>query len=286
MFDWNPSVIFDSLGIGELGIIAVVAVLFVDPSKVGAATRTFAKFRRKWNNLQREVKDQFDTLTLEENLRDSVNGIRAAKAALRREGRDAARALTAADRAMAAEKALGHLRELPAFRDARTVALFCATFEEVDTENIIRHALAEGKTVRLPYLPDEGSAPPRMAFATIRDYDRDLTEGAFGILEPREELRGERPGGPAQDAPEPDLILIPGVAFDERGGRVGRGKGFYDRFLEGKNTVKVGLAFEAQVLRKKLPLEAHDQLLDGLVTEAKLRNFSQPVSAPPGAAGA
>ena len=82
-----------------------------------------------------------------------------------------------------------------------------------------------------------------------------------------------RPAG-AQAPQEPDLILIPGVAFDECGGRVGRGKGFYDRFLEGKNTVKVGLAFEAQVVRKKLPLEAHDQLLDGLVTEQKLRNFA------------
>ena len=258
--------IFDSLGIGELGIIAVVAVLFVDPSKVSVAAKAFANVRRKWNNLQREVKDQLDTLTLEENLKDSVNGIRTAKAALRREAREAVKNLTAADRALAAEKTLEHLKGLLAFREAKTVALFCATFEEIDTENIIRHVLAEGKEVRLPYI----TAGNRMEFAVIRDYDRDLTEGAFGILEPREEIRVAAPG----PLPEPDLILIPGVAFDERGGRVGRGKGYYDRFLEGKNTVKVGLAFEAQIVRKKLPLEAHDQLLDGLVTEQKLRNFA------------
>ena len=269
--------ILDSLGIGELGIIAVVAVLFVDPSKVSVAAKTFANIRRKWNNLQREVKDQLDTLTLEENLKDSVNGIRTAKAALRREAREAVKNLTAADRALAAEKILEHLKEFLAFREAKTVALFCATFEEVDTENIIRHLLAEGKEVRLPYI----TAANRMEFAVIKDFDRDLTEGTFGILEPREELRGgvAGAGGAALDTlPEPDLILIPGVAFDERGGRVGRGKGYYDRFLEGKNTVKIGLSFEAQIVRKKLPLEAHDQLLDGLVTEHKLRNFSQPAS--------
>jgi 5-formyltetrahydrofolate cyclo-ligase len=262
-------VIFDSLGIGELGIIAVVAILFVDPTKVGVAAKAFANVRRKWNNLQREVKDQFDTLTLEENLKDSLQGIRAAKAALRREAREAVRAMPSGERAAAAEKILEHLKTWPAFRDAKSVAAFCATFEEVDTESLIRHALAEGKEVRLPYIvPGPGAG--RMEFAVIRDYDRDLTEGAFGILEPKEELRGAA----LEPLAEPDLILMPGVAFDERGGRVGRGKGFYDRFLEGKNTVRTGLAFEAQILRKKLPLEAHDQLLDGLVTEQKLRNFA------------
>ena len=264
--------IFDSLGIGELGIIAVVAILFVDPSKVSVAAKAFANVRRKWNNLQREVKDQLDTLTLEENLKDSVNSIRTAKAALRREAREAVKALTSAERAVAADKTLENLKPFAAFRDAKSVALFCATFEEVDTENIIRFALAEGKEVRLPYIAATG----RMEFVAIRDYDRDLTEGTFGILEPKEELRAGVGSAALEGLPEPDLILIPGVAFDERGGRVGRGKGFYDRFLEGKNTVKIGLAFEAQILRKKLPLEAHDQLLDGLVTEHKLRNFSQP----------
>ncbi len=262
--------IFDSLGIGELGIIAVVAILFVDPSKVSVAAKAFANVRRKWNNLQRQVKDQFDTLTLEENLKDSVNSIRTAKTAMRRDAREAVKALTSADRALAAEKTLESLKAFPSFRDAKTIALFCATFEEVDTENIIRHALSEGKEVRLPYIGTAG----RMEFAVIRDYDRDLTEGTFGILEPREDLRGAA----LEPLPEPDLILVPGVAFDERGGRLGRGRGYYDRFLEGKNTLKIGLAFEAQILRKKLPLEAHDQLLDGLVTEHKLRNFSQPAS--------
>jgi len=270
--------ILDSLGLGEIGVVVVVAILFVDPTKISKAAKAFGAMRQKWNNLQREVKDQFDTLTLEDNLRDSINGIRTAKAALRREAREALRAVPASERALAAEKVLEHLKEFAAFRDAKTVAVFCSTFEEVDTENLIRHALAEGKSVRLPYILDETGAKPKMALASIRDYDRDLVEGAFGILEPRPELRagGVEWGSAAEPESAPDLILVPGVAFDERGGRIGRGKGFYDRFLEGSEAIKVGVAFEAQILRKKLPLEAHDQLLDGLVTERRMRNFSQP----------
>jgi 5-formyltetrahydrofolate cyclo-ligase len=111
-----------------------------------------------------------------------------------------------------------------------------------------------------------------MILVPILDYDRDLVEGSFGILEPREELLAES----AMEAAEPALYLIPGTAFDERGGRVGRGKGYYDRFLEGKTATRAGLCFEVQILRKKLPLEPHDQLLDALVTEQRLRSFASP----------
>lgn len=264
----------DSLGLGELGLIIVVALLFIDPSKIGMLARGFANLRRKWTNLQRDVKQQFDTLTLEENLRDSADAVRQAKAALRREALDAVRALPSAARAAAAEGLLARLKEWAAFRDAASVALFSGTRDEVDTENIIRHLLAEGKTVYLPRLQDGATGKPSMILVPIRDYDRDLVEGAFGILEPREDLPAATP------ATEPALYLIPGTAFDERGGRVGRGKGYYDRFLEGKTATRAGLCFEVQILRKKLPLEPHDQLLDALVTELRLRSFASPQSSP------
>jgi len=153
------------------------------------------------------------------------------------------------------------------------VALFCGAREEIDTEPAIRAALAAGKETYLPrVLEAPAGAPPAMELVRVRDYDRDLEEGAFGILEPRRDL----PGAAATDLPA--LYLVPGTAFDERGGRVGRGKGYYDRFLEGKTGLRAGLAFEAQVLRKKLPLEPHDQLLDALVTERRVRNFAAPRS--------
>jgi 5-formyltetrahydrofolate cyclo-ligase len=270
--------IFDSLGFGELGVIVVVAVLFLDPSKLASAARAIGRLRRKWSALQRDVKEQFDALALEENLRDSADAVRKAKAALRAEALTAVRALTAHERAEAAESALAQLSEWQAWRNAKVVALFCGKSDEIDSEGIVRAALAAGKTVLLPRVADEAAGRPRMEMVPVRDYDRDLREGAFGILEPERELT-------AEGAPEPELILIPGAAFDERGGRVGRGKGFYDRYLEGRTALRAGLAYEAQVVRKKLPLEAHDQLLDALVTERRRLDFSQPQTTQNGVQG-
>ncbi len=266
----------NSIGLGELLVIAIVILLLIDPSKVGPAVRGFAALKRKWVGIQRDVKQQLDALTLEENLRDSADAVRRAKAALRAEALEAVRALPAAERAEAAEAALARLAEWDAWREAKTVALFCGKSDEIDTEGIVRRALAEGKAVLLPRMASEPSGAPRIEMAAVRDYDRDLVEGAFGVLEPARELPAEPESGIA----EPDLILVPGTAFDERGGRVGRGKGFYDRWLEGRAATRAGLCFDAQVVRKKLPLEAHDQLLDALVTERRRLDFARP--RPPG----
>lgn len=275
----------DSFGLGEWGIVVLVAVIFLDPQKMASAGRTFARFRKKWDSIQREVKQQFDSLTLEEDLKENLTNIRTAKAALRREARDALKTLPSAERAEGAEKILASIREWPVFQQAGVVAAFAGTLEEVDTENLLRHILASGKTLLLPCLRPEADGTSRMVMVPIRNYDQDLREGAFGILEPKEELRAGifmSAGGESSLAPlpvpEPDLILIPGLAFDERGGRIGKGRGFYDRYLDGKMAFKLGVAFEVQVLRKKLALEPHDKFMDGLVTEQKLRNFSLPQS--------
>ena len=270
---------FDSFGLGEWVIVAVVAILFIDPKKIGVAGRAFARFRKKWNDIQREVKQQFNALALEEDLKNNLTDIRSAKTALRAEAKNALRNLPALERATAAEKILERLKEWPAFQEAKVVAGFSGAHGEIDTENILRHVLASGKTLLLPYIGSAADGSSRLFMAIIRDYDQDLHEGAFGILEPKIDSVGAglKPA-PTESTPEPDLILMPGLAFDERGGRVGRGKGFYDRYLDGKDSLKVGVAFEAQLLRKKLALEPHDQLLDGLVTERRLLSFSKPVS--------
>jgi 5-formyltetrahydrofolate cyclo-ligase len=262
---------FDSLGLGELGLIFVVAMIFIDPSKIGTLARGLATLRRKWAAIQRDVKQQFDMLTLEENLRESSDAIRTAKVALRREALDAVRALTAADRAVAAEAVEKRLEEWPTYVNAKTVALFCGTRDEIDTENLIRKALADGKAVYLPRIEEGPAGGTEMRFVRVQDFDRELSEGMYGILEPALDLTAEAD-------PALDLILVPGTAFDERGGRIGRGKGFYDRFLGARGTrsdVTAGLAFEAQIVRKKLPLEPHDQLLDALVTERRLLEHSR-----------
>jgi len=82
---------------------------------------------------------------------------------------------------------------------------------------------------------------------------------------------GVKMGEPMGDHPtiEPDLFLVPGVAFTETGVRVGRGKGYYDRYLHNHSGLKIGLCFEFQIL-SELPREDHDVLMDYLVTEKRV----------------
>ncbi|NLZ43625.1 MAG: 5-formyltetrahydrofolate cyclo-ligase [Clostridia bacterium] len=147
---------------------------------------------------------------------------------------------------------------LPQLATAQTVGAYASIGNEVATGNLIAALLSAEKNLVLPVVEGDGV----MEFRAVTDLSR-LTPGVFGILEPRE-------GEPC--LPEKiDLLFIPGLAFDHRGGRLGRGKGYYDRYLARAGAlrpdlVKVGLAFSAQ-LAAAVPRDGRDLLMDLLVTE-------------------
>jgi len=89
----------------------------------------------------------------------------------------------------------------------------------------------------------------------------ELSPGRFGILEP---AANASPAGN-----EFDLILVPGLAFDLHGGRLGRGKGFYDRFLAGASGLRAGVCFDDQIVAD-VPSEPHDQTMDFLITPSSI----------------
>ena len=82
-------------------------------------------------------------------------------------------------------------------------------------------------------------------------------------------MRWDRADDREVDIKKIDMIVVPGVAFDREGGRIGFGQGFYDRFLRGAGPFCVGLAFELQVL-ETLPLEKYDETLDAIITERQI----------------
>jgi 5-formyltetrahydrofolate cyclo-ligase len=146
--------------------------------------------------------------------------------------------------------------------------------KEVLMEGMLRRAIAVGKQVVLPVVQDE----QELALYTIRDIERDVVPGFRGIFEPRCQ------GGNAVGVEILDLAIVPGVAFDLQGGRLGYGAGFYDRLLRRfpQGIPKVGIAFDFQVL-PRLPRQPHDIALDLIVTESRVISRI-PLSAHDGAA--
>jgi len=153
------------------------------------------------------------------------------------------------------EKLFG-LRE---FKDAKLIMFYVSFRNEVRTEEMIEEAMASGKKIALPVTTPKKDMKPYLVF-NLRE---DLAPGRFGIPEPK-----ERPDRKV-NAKDIDMIVVPGVAFDREGGRIGFGQGFYDRFLNGTVSFCVGLAFELQVV-ETLPLEKYDETLDAIITERQI----------------
>jgi len=129
---------------------------------------------------------------------------------------------------------------------------------EIDPRPLMGRLCAVGARLALPVTPPKGSSEP-LRFRLWAPEDG-LHPSPFGVREPP----------PSRDIVEPDLLLVPLLAFDRQGGRLGYGAGHYDRALEdlrARKTVRaVGLAFAAQELAR-VPTDAHDQPLDAVLTE-------------------
>jgi 5-formyltetrahydrofolate cyclo-ligase len=181
------------------------------------------------------------------------------KRALREQALAARSRLPPDERARHAEAIAGRLASVPAYARCRTLALYAAMGAEVDTAPIARRAATEGKRLAWPRLHPGG---PALGFASCPP--EALVAGPLGTRQP--------PAG-APDVPLDaiDCILVPGVAFDPRGVRLGRGRGHYDATLGSlpRAAFRIGLAFEAQIVGE-VPREPHDAPLDLLVTERRL----------------
>ncbi|MDD4268441.1 MAG: 5-formyltetrahydrofolate cyclo-ligase [Pirellulales bacterium] len=149
---------------------------------------------------------------------------------------------------------------LPEFAAAGAVFLYVHVRDEVQTAELLGRLLASDKQVVVPYC--EGQLLRLFRLETMDE----LAEGYYGLLEPRAALRAE---SARQIPPEAlDLLGVPGLAFDRRGGRLGHGRGYFDRLLAGlrPDAVAAGLAYECQVF-PRVPMAAHDVHLDKVITE-------------------
>ena len=184
------------------------------------------------------------------------------KAALRCRIRNDLNALSPVERMTASAQACARLRLERPWQEARCLLLFAALSDELDIWPLIHDALAGDKVVALPQFDAEhGAYSPRQ----VMDIRHDLQRGQFGIDEPKKDC-------PVIPVNRLDFVLVPGVAFDLNGRRVGRGKGFYDRLLASVRGVKCGVAFDQQVV-SEVPVEPHDVHLDYLLTPSRWIKF-------------
>lgn len=147
----------------------------------------------------------------------------------------------------------------------QVVALYWPKGQEFDTLPIMDRLAEEGIAVALPVV---GKGSPEMEFV-LWDESIPLIEGSYGIMQPP-------PGG---QAVEPDIVIVPLLAFDRKGSRLGYGGGYYDRALRAlrktKDVLAVGLAYAQQAVLFNLPVEEHDERLDWVVTEREAIRFEQ-----------
>lgn len=150
------------------------------------------------------------------------------------------------------------IMKMPEYMESDSVGLYADFNNEVSTSLIIDEALREGKKVLLPCIKGRG-----LLFFSIRGRD-ELEVGPFGILAPRySEEKLDR-------IEEAGFLLVPGVAYDPKGGRIGYGGGFYDRTLGrlARRPFVVAPAYDIQVL-DEMPMMEHDVRVDVVVTESR-----------------
>ena len=150
---------------------------------------------------------------------------------------------------------IAQLKENPRFSLARTLLLYSALPDEVQTQPLLNQLAAEGKTVLLPRVTSNTDMELRCYTGAA-----DLQKGAFGIMEPIGEV--------FTDYATIDVAVIPGMAFDPNGHRLGRGKGYYDRFLARIPHVhKIGLCFAWQLV-DCVPTDVNDIMMDCVVSQS------------------
>jgi 5-formyltetrahydrofolate cyclo-ligase len=157
------------------------------------------------------------------------------------------------------------------YKNAEKIFIYISYASEINTKEIIRKALKDNKKI---YVPRTELKTRHMDAVEITSLDN-LIESTYGILEPSKEA-------PHIDPNELDLIVVPGVAFDKNGGRMGYGAGFYDRYFKKikkeniKKIVKLALAYELQML-DEVPMNEQDVPVDYIITENQIIHGSEKI---------
>jgi len=156
----------------------------------------------------------------------------------------------------------------PVYQQAKTVMWYIHCRSEVRTQSALLGELDAGKRMVIPYCTKDEQGHNKLGLWWLEDF-AELVPGMWGILEPPKQRWGELG---KEVAPEQlDCVMVPGVAFDRNGGRLGNGAGYYDRLLKSvrADAVLIGVCFESQLV-EQVAMDAHDVAMDIVMTEKNL----------------
>lgn len=262
-------------GISEMVLIAALIIIFFGSKELPALLQQIAKFSAKMRRYSDRIKRELDDVTRSLEPQPVPFAEQQAKKNDLRNIYLAARKNLSADERNEKDTALrNHLLALDQIKNATMIMCYVNVGAEVATRETIRQLLLLGKRIALPYCI---GATTELGVAEIHDLDTDCIEGVLTIPEPKKELQKTFFKSDLQ------AIICPGVAFDTQGGRLGRGKGYYDTFLReirGRIPI-IGLAYDCQILHESLPFEYHDIPMDIILTESGMVFGTTPVASPP-----
>lgn len=181
------------------------------------------------------------------------------KQALRRQVKTLIKALSTQERLQASRAVMARLEKEEHVLQARTIVLFSSLPDEISTREMLER-YAASKTVLLPVVNgDDLLLCPFQGFSQMK-------KGAYSISEPLDSSH------PLTDLSSIDLVIVPGVAFDAQGHRLGRGKGYYDRLLSRTDlhrAYKIGICFACQMV-EAIPTEKHDMMMDKVISSTPI----------------
>ena len=177
------------------------------------------------------------------------------KARLRSEIKERLRAMSEAERRRQSVEIIRRIETHPVWQASKFVLFYAPLAREADIWPLFDRALAAKKRIALPRNVAEDDT---YELVEVRDAVRDCERGRFGVREPKKRL-------PPIRISQLDLILVPGLLFDHRGGRLGRGKGHYDRLLSQSAASFCGIAFAEQMVAET-PMGPHDVRMNCIVT--------------------
>jgi 5-formyltetrahydrofolate cyclo-ligase len=253
------------IGFSEFVLVILLILVFFGskelPNFLKKGAQLLATIRRYSNRVKSELNSITSSIDTQLQQDNYVNVQSDKKNELRKKYRIARKSIDQVARVEKTVAAHTYLKSTEQYKAATVVMIYHSTGSELSTVELINEMLVDGKRVLLPYC-----IPPsyELGIAEVKDLQTDCIPGEFNIPEPAHALRKKFLRS------DLDLVICPGIAFDRYGGRLGNGKGYYDRFvteLRGKIPL-FALAFDCQIVPDSLPFDYHDVPMDQVITES------------------